>query len=917
MATDLAGNVTFMNNIAQKLTGWNLEDALQSPVKEVFKIINEESRREVESPVIRVLKEGRIVGLANHTILLRKDGSEVPIDDSGAPIKDKEGKITGVVLVFRDITERKKTDEALRESEKRLNRSQEIAHLGSWELDLVKDKITWSDEVYRIFGLKPQEFAATYEAFLKAVHPDDRKAVDEAYCSSLREGRDSYEIEHRIIRRSDGEVRIVYEKCEHIQDASGKIIRSVGMVHDITERKKTEQELWKAKNDWERTFNTVPDLIAILDKKHRIIRANRAMAQQLGVTPQQTVGLTCYTCVHGTNYPPEFCPYTKTLEDGKEHVAEVHEPHLGGDFIVSTTPLKDEKGHMIGSVHVARNITERKKAEETLRQLNRHLRAVSNSNQASIRATDEVAYTKEVCNIIVNDCGYALVWVGFVEHDKAKSVRPVAYSGFDKSYIDKMKITWADNSTRGLGPTGTAIRTGKPYICRNIQEDPNFRPWRKQATAIGYKAVVSLPLKTFEGETFGVLNIYSKEIDTFLDEEIKLLTELANDFAYGTLLIQLRKEKEEANKLLRKQAELIDLSPDAIIVRQLNGKITFWSKGAEKMYGWTKEETIGKNIHLILKTAASQPFKKIIAELKETNHWSGEVRHTTKNGRRITVQSYWHAKVDKNGEVTEMLESNVDITDRKQMQTILQEHTTHLEELVQERTQQLKDAERLTAIGETAGMVGHDLRNPLQTVTGETFLAKNELKDLPDSPVKRNLEESINIIAEQIDYMDKIVSDLQDFVRPITPNKKPINLANLLNATIAEVKIPDNIEVNTKIDNSLPKVPADAQLLKRVFINLVTNAVQAMPEGGQLMVKTQKPKTPHGQKRILIQVKDTGKGIPKEVEQKIFRPLFTTKSKGQGFGLAVCRRVIDAHGGTITFQSKKGKGTQFTVELPV
>ena len=142
-----------------------------------------------------------------------------------------------------EIIERKQVEEALRASEQRLNRSQEIAHLGSWELDLVNDRLTWSDEVYRIFGLQPQEFEATYEAFLEAVHPDDRAAVDIAYSTSVRDGKDGYEIEHRVIRQPNGEIRIVHEKCEHFRNEAGQIVCSIGMVHDITEAKRAEEAL--------------------------------------------------------------------------------------------------------------------------------------------------------------------------------------------------------------------------------------------------------------------------------------------------------------------------------------------------------------------------------------------------------------------------------------------------------------------------------------------------------------------------------------------------------------------------------------------------------------------------------------------------------------------------------------------------
>jgi PAS domain S-box-containing protein len=146
-------------------------------------------------------------------------------------------------LLRSEMEQRNLAEKALSQSEARLRRAQEIAKLGSWELDLVSNRLTWSDEVYRIVGLSPDEFDATYEAFIKAVHPDDRAAVDAAYSDSVSEGKNAYEIEHRVVRKSTGEIRVVHEKCEHIRDASGRIVRSIGMVQDITESKRAEEAL--------------------------------------------------------------------------------------------------------------------------------------------------------------------------------------------------------------------------------------------------------------------------------------------------------------------------------------------------------------------------------------------------------------------------------------------------------------------------------------------------------------------------------------------------------------------------------------------------------------------------------------------------------------------------------------------------
>jgi len=202
-------------------------------------------------PHARTLADGR-----EHMAEIRAEHLGGDFLVSTTPLRDAAGRMLGTVHVARDITGQKRMEHELRESEQRLKRSQEIAHLGSWELNLVDNRLTWSDETYRIFGLRPGEIEASYEAFLEAVHPEDRAAVDAAYSGSLDDGKDSYEIEHRIVRKDNGEIRIVHEKCEHFRDDSGRLLRSVGMVHDITERKLSEQRIIRNMEELER-FNRV------------------------------------------------------------------------------------------------------------------------------------------------------------------------------------------------------------------------------------------------------------------------------------------------------------------------------------------------------------------------------------------------------------------------------------------------------------------------------------------------------------------------------------------------------------------------------------------------------------------------------------------------------------------------------------
>ncbi len=281
----------------------------------------------------------------------------------------------------------------------------------------------------------------------------------------------------------------------------------------------------------------------------------------------------------------------------------------------------------------------------------------------------------------------------------------------------------------------------------------------------------------------------------------------------------------------------------------------------------------------------------------------------TEKGRwyQMRIRPYLTSEKKVNGAIL----SFSDVTEMKKLEDEKQLHTDNLEQRVNAQARDLIDAEALSAIGKTAGMVGHDIRNPLQSIAGELYLSKTELSEIPDGKVKENITESLASIEKNVEYINKIVQDLQDYAKPNMPVAKETDLEALCREVLFKNNLPENITAACKINSDAKTIVTDQSMLQRVLSNLVSNAVQAMPDGGKLTLSAHEDAG-----GTVIEVQDSGVGIPEEVKSRLFTPLFTTKAKGQGFGLAVVKRLTEAIGGTVTFESKIGKGTKFILCLP-
>jgi PAS domain S-box-containing protein len=269
---------------------------------------------------------------------------------------------------------------------------------------------------------------------------------------------------------------------------------------------------------------------------------------------------------------------------------------------------------------------------------------------------------------------------------------------------------------------------------------------------------------------------------------------------------------------------------------------------------------------------------------------------------------------DKEEKIIGALELVVPITERKQMMKKLEGYSQQLEEMVEKRTRQLKEAqeqlvksERLAAIGQVAAMVGHDLRNPLTGIKGAAYY----LKTKPALKTDKKTMEMLELIEKDIEYSNKIITDLLEYSREVHLELTETTPRSIVSETLSLLEVPKNVEI-INLTQDEPRTKVDIEKLNRFFVNLIKNAFDAMPKGGKLTIKSIRTHD-----NVELAFTDTGMGMTKEQMGKIWTPFFTTKAKGMGLGLPICKRIVEAHGGHISVQSMAGLGTTFTVTIPI
>lgn len=337
-----------------------------------------------------------------------------------------------------------------------------------------------------------------------------------------------------------------------------------------TVRRKTEQlrrrnaALAESEAKYRNLFESAADAVVLI-RSERLVDANPAMLRMFGFTDRQALQTLKLDDIFPATQPDGELSRSaadryirEAYDSGYAFFEWLHRRADGTLFPAEVTLVPMQANNATLLQATIRDISRRKQNQARLLQLNRALQTLSSVNHILVHAHNETDLLDTICRTIVEEGGYRLAWVGFAEEDEARTVRPVAQFGFDEGYLDTLRISWQEDEY-GNGPTGTAIRSGKPSIVSDIQTDPHFAPWRERAEQLGYTSSIALPLHN-DGDSFGALNIYSSEPGAFAEEELALLQELAEDIAFGVQNQRMRREHEQLEEERQRHRERLQNS---------------------------------------------------------------------------------------------------------------------------------------------------------------------------------------------------------------------------------------------------------------------------------------------------------------------------------------------------------------------
>jgi len=625
-----------------------------------------------------------------------------------------------------------------------------------------------------------------------------------------------------------------------------------------------------------------------VDAEGKTVFANENMAAILGTSPGEMIGKSILPFVPQEK-KDELLNHLLQREQGLQEHYEF--PFLRADgaqvwTLLRLSPVLRDGRHS-GCLALVSDITKRKHAEEALRRLNRELRAISNCNQALLRATDEQSLLEEICRIVCEEAGYRMAWVSYAEHDEVKSVRPVAWTGAEEGYLASAGLTWADTD-RGRSPTGTAIRSGKSCCIQDFATDPRLAPWREGLLQRGFRSGIALPLKDENDNAFGSLTLHSAQPDAFTPEEVRLLEELAGDLAFGIVTLRSRAARKRAEEGLRQSeaylAETQRLTHTCTFVTDDATKPLYWSGELFRIFGFDPDhglptlDQLLQRIHPEDRDKFWNAFQKAIDEKVDSDV---EFRIVLPDGTVKHAYRLDHPVLNADGELVEVLGTTIDITERKRAEEAL------LEERVRERTRIARE------LHDTLLQSFHGLLYKFQAASDLFSMRPDDAKQILDGAI----DEAAQAITEGRDAIQGLRSspvetnDLDAAIRTLG-EELAADQSNHSSAVFQVAVVGTPQELSPRLRDEVYSIAAEG--LRNAFRHA---------EARQIEVEIR-----YDEPQFRLRVRDDGRGIDPKV--------LAEGERAGHWGLHGMRERAKLVGSNLSVRSELGSGTEIELSTP-
>ena len=844
---DTRGKFVTCNRKAEELTGFKRKDWIG---KSFRKIIPVENLPKAIRGFLNVIR-GKAIRLELELRTATK--KKVLVEVTSTPLINNR-KIVGALGIARDINEGKQVEGELQRSEERLKTILDSIHTGI----VIIDK-----ETHVIVDANPiaiEMIGAPKEQVIGSVCHDYICPAEKGRCPITDLGQNVDNSERVLLKTNRKSVPILKTVVSTIINGRERLIESF---IDITERKKMEEAIRKSGEKYRTLMDDAPIAIFNVNLNGKITYVNKRFEQDTGYSREEIVDKNAFKLNIVSDETLKFlAKRMKALLMGKPaRCVEVQLRCKDGRWIWADMESRIIKKLRVpvGFQITARNITERKRAEEALRESEEKYRGI-------IELAPMAMVTMDLKGVITSCNAF------------------MTLSGYSKDEIIGKRFS--DIGWLQIRDLPKYLKMFSSIIRGKVPEPFEISYRHKDGEPHVGEVYISLMKKN--GKVIGIQSV-------MMD------------------ITERKKKEREIRESKEKFERLFMDNPEAAVYVNPDFHILDVNPCFSELFGYSLDEVKGKHINSAIVPKDKMEEAEMLDKKAEKRYFFHGTVRKRKDGSLVPV-SISVAPITVEGRLTGYVGLYKDVTERKQMERKLQEYSEHLEELVEKRTRQLKEAqerllksERLAAIGEIAAMVGHDLRNPLTSIAGATYYLKTKLEQKMDKTAK----DMVELIEKDIKYSDKIISDLLRYSREIHLELTETTPKSITKHALTSIKVPKNIRISNLTDNK-PKIKIDAQKMNRVLVNITKNAIDAMPKGGKLTITSKKTNG-----KLEITFTDTGRGMQKDILEKIWTPLFTTKAKGMGLGLPICKRIVEAHGGDISVESIVGKGTTFTVTIPI